>query len=139
MKAIDHEDQLNQTTAIGPDETLVPLPEPTPSDEPSITSSFSGNHTTRGKKSARKRKRQDKTRLADGLQQNVRRIAGKRHTQAAKDVKTNLETEDLPTASTGFVGRAEKDWEQQGEHVTLQDLFPENEESEFRLVEYQPK
>lgn len=135
-RAIDYEDQLNQTTVNGPNEALVILPGPTPSDAPPIALPAAGNHTTRAKKTARKRKRQAKTRRADGLETNLRRVAGKKHTHGADDIKTNLHTEALPTASTGFVGKAEEACEEQYAYDTLQDLL---EQSDFQLIEYEPK
>jgi hypothetical protein len=99
-----------------------------------------GNHANRRKQEARKRKRRNATRDADGLQHQVRRKAAKSHVLSSNPVKTKLRTEGLPTSSTGFVGKRQKELEDQpAEHMSLEDLFPEGKDSEYLLIEYEPK
>lgn len=141
--AVDHEDTLNQTT-VGVDDEILVLPgptpsEPTPSEHAGLDTPLAGNHSSRSKKQARKRKRQQAIQNADGLDYNVRRVAGKRNISSADDIQTGLSTDGLPAASTGFVGKAEADWEEDLQRVWLEDLFPDNAVSEYTLVEYKPQ
>lgn len=106
---------------------------------PETTQGKSGNHKARAKKNARKRRRAEAKEEADGLDYKVPRLGAKKHTRPAVAITTTLDTESLPVASTGFVGKAEADWEEQLDPVAAEDLFPPNEPSEFHLVKYEPR
>jgi len=95
----------------------------------------SNNHAARGKKAARKRKRQE-SKAKDAVDYKVPRRAGKMHTASAGPIPSDLHTEGLPAASTGFVGKNEDEEEKQQEHVCLEDLYPIEGGSDFRLVKF---
>lgn len=138
QNAIVDEDRLNQLSPRADDDVLVSLPIHT-RVEPSTSTTISGNHSTRAKKAARKRKRAAAKEEIDGVDYKVPRRGGKRHAQDSEEVKTSLQTESLPTASTGFVGKAEDDWEEQMKSVTFETLFPADKTSEYRLIEFEPR
>jgi len=90
----------------------------------------SNNHAARGKKAARKRKRQE-SKAKDAVDYKVPRRAGKMHAAGAGPIPSDLCTEGLPAALTGFVGKNEDKEEKQQEHVSLEDLYPVKGGSDF--------
>lgn len=156
-KAVEHEHDTNQTTPSNSDEANSYGPTPPLSDtdvnliletiplstktqnhvsskdtSDPFTSKLSSTHrhAAEGKKNARKRKRQAKKNV-DAVKYQVPRYAGKRYTNEGEVIPTDLCMDDLPAASTAYVGKLE-DHEDPKMHVCMDDMLNDG----FRVIEH---
>lgn len=148
--AVQHEDEANQVSPLEQSEDASEIPihlrPSAPSshlDDPSTPPishlsgrSYRQRHANRGKKEARKRKRKA-AKSSDALQYCVPRTMGKKHVNATDSIRSELKTEGLPAASTGFVGKREVEEEEDDTYFSLDELVRPG--SGFRLVEHEPR
>ena len=65
------------------------------------------------------------------------RLAVKKHTASQEPIGSNVRMDSMPSASSGFVGKPEDNEEKTQTLVSLDDLFPGEGGSGFRLVSYE--